>query len=73
MSKKKKIVAVITPPPIRVMASDLYPIRPNGVELAHGFDEFEDVTILVSNCESLLEARNRVIGFLTFICEGEGQ
>jgi len=46
---------------------DLYRVNPNGVEIRHGLDDYDDVTFLVSNCDSDETAIQRVRELLAIL------
>ena len=50
---------------------DLFQMHPNGVEISHGIDEFEDVTFLVLNCDEEKTAIQRVRELLVVLTQDE--
>ncbi len=52
---------------------DLFRMNPNGMEISHALDDYEDVTFVVSNCDDEEAAIQRVRELLDALCQDDNQ
>ncbi len=57
----------------KALAKQFFQMRPNGIEFAIEDERFEEVTILVSNCDDVAKGKKKLVAFLNYLIEESKQ